>query len=66
MEYIQDITAELRLLLGSGALPPQERLRVLLTAAEVVQSQASGQGHGRVWRRVLLVGSCALTTPLLS
>lgn len=41
VDYINDITAELRQLLGSGALPPQERLRVLLTAAETVQSQAS-------------------------
>lgn len=39
IEYIEDITAELRLLLGSGALPPQERLRVMLTAADIAQNQ---------------------------
>ena len=36
---MQDIVAELRLLLRSAALPPQERLRVLLTATEMLQRQ---------------------------
>lgn len=39
IEYIEDITAELRLLLRSSALPPQERLRVLLTAVNIVLHQ---------------------------
>lgn len=41
VDYLQDIVAELRLLLRSGALPPEDRLRVLLTAAEVAHGQAS-------------------------
>ncbi len=39
MEYIQGVMHELRLLLCSSALPPEERLRVLLTAAELVQGE---------------------------
>lgn len=39
VEYIQDIAAELRVLLRSSTLPHQERLRVLLTAAEMVHRQ---------------------------
>jgi hypothetical protein len=38
---VQDIVAELRLLLRSAALPPQERLRVLLTATEMLQRQVA-------------------------
>lgn len=73
VDYIHDITAELRQLLGSGALPPPERLRVLLTAAETVQSQASRytqQGHPATCKRSKrrrsgvadsLSGVCSLT-----
>lgn len=39
MEYIQGIMGELRRLLSTSALPPEERLRVLLTAAELVQAE---------------------------
>lgn len=39
VEYVQDVSLELRRLLQSSALPPQERLRILLTAAEMMQRQ---------------------------
>jgi hypothetical protein len=41
IEYIEDIISELRLLLRSSALPPQERLRVLLTAADILHQGGS-------------------------
>jgi hypothetical protein len=40
IEYLNDIAAELRRLARGGALPPEERLRVLLTAAELAHGQA--------------------------
>lgn len=48
MEYIQGIMGELRRLLSTSALPPEERLRVLLTAAELVQAEV-----GSDWQRGL-------------
>jgi len=44
VEYVNDITSELRLLLRSSALPPVERLRVLLTAGEILQRQEKEVG----------------------
>ncbi len=46
VDYLQDTVAELRLLLRSDALPPEDRLRVLLTAAEVGHAQASAHVDG--------------------
>ena len=46
VEYISDIAAELRRMLLSGALPPAERLRMLLTAAEMIHRQVGGRFVG--------------------
>lgn len=47
MEYVQDILVELRLLLCSSALPPEEHLRVLLTAAKLVQAEVGMRMAGQ-------------------
>lgn len=43
IEYVDDITAQLRLLLHSSALPPQERLSVLVTAVDIVKHQVRAE-----------------------
>ena len=45
-EFLGDLMAELEGLLDSSALPPAERLRVLLTVAEILKGQARARERG--------------------
>ncbi|KAL4433583.1 hypothetical protein ABPG75_000024 [Micractinium tetrahymenae] len=67
MEYIQDIVGELRLLLRSSALPPEERLRVLLTAAELVKCEGDvlSTDHGGFYLETYAALVHTMLVPLL-
>lgn len=46
LEYVQDVLSELRLLLRSGALPLEARLRVLLTTTELARCKGEAMSTG--------------------
>lgn len=56
VDYFADLMAVLQQLLGSGALPPPERLRCLLTVAEILRGQV------RLGRQQA-VGALAVASP---
>ncbi|PSC74530.1 nucleolar complex 3-like protein isoform X2 [Micractinium conductrix] len=67
VEYVQDVSLELRRLLQSSALPPQERLRILLTAAEMMQRQGSSVSveHAGFLTEAYMALQHAVLSPLL-